>query len=330
MRYRTFGRTGLKISELVFGGGWVGGVLIHQDDETKLRVLRHAIDAGINWIDTASKYGDGQSEQAIGWLLPELDQRPYISTKVMLDTSNLDDIAGQVERSTHQSLERLKLDRVDLLQLHNPLGTQAVDPNASGNAITADHVLGKHGVADVLERVREQGLTKFIGFTALGDTASCHRVIESDRFDSAQIYYNMLNPSAGRAMPPAWTGHDFKNLIAACKRRNMASMIIRVFAAGVLASDQRHGREVVIARDADLQTEAKRAAAVFSVLGDEYGSRAQAALRFVLSNPGISCAIFGLAEFAHLQEALAAAAMGPLPHSALAAIDEVYSSNFGL
>lgn len=330
MRYRTFGRTGLKISELVFGGGWVGGVLIHQDDETRLRVLRHAVDSGINWVDTASKYGDGQSEQALGMLLPQLDQRPYISTKVMLDTSNLGDIAGQVERSTHQSLERLKLDGVELLQLHNPLGTQAVDPNASGNAITTDHVLGKSGVADALERMREQGLTRFIGFTALGDTASCHRVIESDRFDSAQIYYNMLNPSAGRAMPEGWMGHDFGNLIAACKRRKMASMIIRVFAAGVLASDQRHGREVVITRDADLQTEAKRAAAVFSVLGDQYGSRAQTALRFVLSNSDISCAIFGLAEFSHLVEALDAAAMGPLAHSAMTALDDVYSSNFDL
>jgi len=330
VRYRTFGRTGLKVSELVFGGGWVGGVLIHQDDDTKLRVLRHAIDAGVNWVDTASKYGDGKSEQALGWLLPELDRRPYVSTKVMLDTSRLDDIAGQVERSTHQSLERLKLGHVDLLQLHNPLGTQAVDPNASGDAITADHVLGTNGVADALERMRDQGLTKFTGFTALGDAASCLRVIESERFDSAQIYYNMLNPSAGRAMPTGWRGQDFGNLIAACKRHNMASMIIRVFAAGVLASDQRHGREVVIARDADLQTEARRAAAVFLALGDEYGSRAQTALRFVLSNPDISCAIFGLAEFSHLQEALAAAAMGPLANRALAALDGLYSSNFGV
>lgn len=330
MRYRPFGRTGLNVSELVFGGGWVGGVLIHQDDETKLRVLRHAIDSGINWIDTASKYGDGKSEQALGWLLPELDQRPYISTKVMLDTANLDDITGQVERSTHESLSRLKLDSVDLLQLHNPLGTQAVDPNASGNAVTADSVLSTNGIADALERVREQGLTKFIGFTALGDASSCHRVIDSGRFDSAQIYFNMLNPSAGRAMPRGWVGHDFGNLIDACKRQNMASMIIRVFAAGVLASEQRHGREVVIARDADLETEAKRAAAVFSVLEDKYGSRAQTALRFVFSNPDISCAVFGLAEFSHLEEALAAAGMGALPQTALDALDGVYSSNFGL
>ena len=283
MRYRTFGRTGLKVSELVFGGGWVGGVLIHQDDDTKLKVLRHAIDAGINWIDTATKYGDGKSEEALGWLLPELDQKPYVSTKVMLDTASLDDIAGQVERSVHQSLGRLKLDSVELLQLHNPLGAQAVDPSASGNAITADHVLSENGVADSLERIREQGLTKFIGFTALGDAASCHRVIDSGRFDSAQIYYNMLNPSAARSMPQNWVGQDFGNLIAACKRQNMASMVIRVFAAGVLASDQRHGREVVITRDAELDIEAKRAAAVSTALGDQYGSRAQTALRFVLS-----------------------------------------------
>jgi aryl-alcohol dehydrogenase-like predicted oxidoreductase len=262
--------------------------------------------------------------------LPELDQRPHISTKVMLDTANLDDIAGQVERSTHQSLARLKLESVDLLQLHNPLGTRAVDPNASGNAIGADTVLANNGVADALDRMREQGLTRFTGFTALGDAASCHAVIESGRFDSAQIYYNMLNPSAGRAMPEGWRGQDFGDLIGACKRQNMASMIIRVFAAGVLASDERHGREVVIAGDADLQTEAKRAAAMYAVLGDEYGSRAQTALRFVLSNPDISCAVFGLAQFSHLEEALGAAAAGALPKRALAALDAVYATNFGL
>jgi len=330
MRYRRFGRTGLKVSELVFGGGWVGGVLIHQDDATKLKILRRAIDAGINWIDTATKYGDGKSEEALGWLLPELDQRPCVSTKVMLDTANLDDIAGQVERSAHDSLSRLKLDSVELLQLHNPLGTQAVDPSASGNAITVDHVLSKNGVADALERIRDQGLTKFIGFTALGDTASCCRVIDSGRFDSAQIYYNMLNPSASRAMPAGWVGQDFGNLIAACKRHDMATMIIRVFAAGVLASDERHGREVVITRDADLSTEARRAAAVFEALGDQYGSRAQTALRFVLSNPDISCAVFGLAEMSHLREALSAADMGALPQPALKALERVYAANFGL
>lgn len=330
MRYRSFGRTGLKVSELVFGGGWVGGVLIHQDDETKLRVLRDAVDAGINWVDTATKYGDGKSEEALGRLLPELDRKPYISTKVMLDTARLGDITGQVERSVHESLDRLKLDSVDLLQLHNPLGAQAVDPSASGNAITSDHVLARDGVADALDRVREQGLTRFIGFTALGDAASSRRVIDSGRFDSAQIYYNLLNPSAARRMPDQWAGQDFDNLIGACKQQNMATMAIRVFAAGVLASDERHGREVVIARDAGLEVEQRRAAAVFAAMGEQYGSRARTALRYVLSNPDISCAVFGLAELSHLQEAVAAEQDGPLPQSALDQLERIYSANFGL
>ena len=325
MRYRPFGRTGLEVSELVFGGGWVGGVLIHQDDETKLKVLRHAIDSGINWIDTATSYGKGQSEQALGWLLPELDTKPYVSTKVVLDTTRLDDIAGQVERSANDSLERMKLDCVELLQLHNP-----IMPDTTDNALSAERVLAKNGVADALDRVRERGLAKHIGFTALGDADSCRQVIDSGRFDSAQVYYNMLNPSAARAMPERWSGQNLDNLIAACKRQNMATMIIRAFAGGALASDQRHGREVVITRDADIDTESKRATAVYAALGDEYGTRAQTALRFVLSNSDISCAVFGLAEFAHLQQALGAQAMGPLPPEAMRKLETLYATNFGL
>lgn len=66
MRYRTFGRIGLIVSEVVFGGGWVGDVLILQDDATKLATLKRAMEAGINWVDTAPMYGKGQSQQALG------------------------------------------------------------------------------------------------------------------------------------------------------------------------------------------------------------------------------------------------------------------------
>lgn len=258
-------------------------------------------------------------------MLPELEKRPYVSTKVILDTARLDDVAGQVERSLHESLERMKLDSVELFQLHNP-----ITPNPTGTAISAERVLANNGVADALERVREQGSTKHIGFTALGDADSCRQLVDSARFDSAQVYYNMLNPSAARTMPANWTGQNLGNIVAACKRQNMATMIIRVFAAGVLASEQRHGREVVITSDAEIETEAKRAGAVYAALGDEYGSRAQTALRFVLSNPDISCAVFGLAEFSHLEQALAAEAMGPLPPEALGKLEPLYATNFGL
>jgi D-threo-aldose 1-dehydrogenase len=325
MQYRTFGRTGLKVSEVVFGGGWVGGVLIHQDDDTKLKTLRRAMDAGINWIDTAPSYGKGQSEQALGWLLKEIDSTPHVSTKVMLDTAALDDIPGQVERSVHESLARLNLESVDLLQLHNP-----IEPAVKGNAITPDLALREGGVADALERMREQGLTKFIGITALGEAASLRKAIDSGRFDGAQVYYNMLNPSAGQAMPAKWTGHDFGNLMAGCRAQNMATMAIRVFAAGVLATDVRHGREVIITRDTDVTTEERRAHAVFAALGDVHGTRQQTALRFVLANPDLSCAVIGLAEPAHLEEALAGAAKGPLPKAAMEQLEALYAANFGL
>jgi D-threo-aldose 1-dehydrogenase len=319
MRYRTFGRTGLRVSELVFGGGWVGGVLIHQDDATKLATLRRAMEAGINWVDTAPSYGKGQSEQALGWLLKELHTQPHLSTKVYLDPARLDDIAGQVERSMHESLRRLGRDSVDVLLLHNPI---------EADAVTIDHVLGADGAADALDRMRDQGLTRFIGFTALGDAAACRRIVDSGRFDAAQVYYNVLNPSAARAMPTRWSGHDFNGLIASCKAQGTGLMAIRVFAAGVLATDVRHGREVVITQASEVTTEERRARAVMEALGTRYGTRAQTALRFVLANPDIACAVIGLAEPAHLEEALAAEDLGPLPDAAMQTLERVYAADF--
>ncbi len=324
MRYRPFGRTGLQVSELVFGGGWVGGILIHQDDATKRAALQRALEAGINWIDTAPSYGDGQSEENLGWLLQEVDPKPYISTKVRLDLGRLDDIAGQIEASLEASLKRLRLDSVDLFQLHNPIG-----PGTTGQTIGVAQVLGKGGVADVFDRLRAQGLTRFIGITALGAAGACREVIASGRFDSAQVYYNLLNPSAGQAMPPGWRGQDLGGLLAACKADGVAAMNIRVLASGVIATDQRHGREVQITDDADLETEGQRARAVFARLGSRYGTRAQTAIRFALANPELACVVVGMAELAHLEEALAAAAMGPLPDEALAELRDLYASGFG-
>ena len=181
MEYREFGQTGLEVSNLIFGAGNVGGILIGKDDDTKRTAIRTALDGGINWIDTASRYGDGVSEKSLGWLLAEVDETPFVSTKFNLDTDRLDDIAGQVEESLRGSLARLGRDSVDLLQLHNRIG-----PDVSGRVIGVENVLGPGGVAEALERLRDKGLFRFSGITALGDAACCRQVIESGRFDSAQ------------------------------------------------------------------------------------------------------------------------------------------------
>ena len=66
MKRRVFGRSGIQVSEVVFGAGAVGGILIHQDDATKREAIRRALAGGINWIDTAAQYGNGKSEEALG------------------------------------------------------------------------------------------------------------------------------------------------------------------------------------------------------------------------------------------------------------------------
>lgn len=325
MKYRRFGRTGLEVSEIVFGGGAVGGIVIDPDDDTKRTAIRRALDGGINWIDTASLYGQGRSEEALGWLLPEIEpeyeNKPYLSTKVRLDEDRLDDIGGQIEASLHASLKRLNRESVDLFQLHNEIG-----PGFRGVGLTVAQVME---VADGLDAMRAQGLTKFIGLTALGDVPTVSEAISSGRFDSAQVYYNMLNPSAARAMPAAWPGHDFSGIVAACRDQDMAIMGIRVFAAGILATDRRHGREAVLTRDTETEAEEARGRAVFDVLGEAHGTRAQTALRFGLANPDLSCIVVGMAELDHLEQALAAVDMGALPADAIAALDPVYESGFG-
>ncbi|MDP6353336.1 MAG: aldo/keto reductase [Alphaproteobacteria bacterium] len=324
MNTRSFGRTGLEVSEIAFGGGYVGGILIHADDDTKRAALRLALDRGINWIDTAPAYGAGKSEEALGWLLREVDESPYLSTKVTIAADHLDDIPGQIEASLSASLTRLGRESVTLLQLHNPIRVRA-----GTGALGLDNVLGQNGVADGLDRMRRQGLTEFIGFTALGDAAACRETVASGRFDSAQVYYNLLNPSAGRLMPQRWSGHDFGGVIDACRDHGVAVMNIRALAAGVLATDHRTGREMPVTTQTGIAAEERRTKAVFEALGTDHGSRAQTAIRFSLANDAIACVIVGLAELSHLEEALEAAARGPLPAEALGRLDPVYASGFG-
>jgi len=323
MKHRTFGRSGIQVSEIIFGAGAVGGVIIHKDDATKREAIRRALAGGINWIDTAAQYGNGKSEEALGWLLPEAKATPYLSTKFGLDVENLNDIPARIEESLVASLARLKRKSVDLLQLHNRIGTKP-----GGRVMTVEQILGKNGVADGLDRLREKGLIRHLGITAIGEAASVCEVIRSKRFDSAQVYYNLLNPSAGRAMPKGWTGQNMGGIIEACRANKVAVMAIRIFAAGVIATDERTGRESVLIADTSVAEDERKTKAVFDAIGSDQGTRAQVALRFVLSNPDVSCAIIGSAELHHIDEALKAQAMGPLPPPVLARLDELYKSDF--
>src|SRR3984957_20530186 len=119
MRKSFFGRTGLEISEIAFGGGVTGGILINANEATRWAALQRAVAGGINWIDTAPAYGNGTSEETIGRHLAVLSPRPHVSTKVRLGRADMAGSPGALRRSRAQSPQRLQVERVALLQLHN-------------------------------------------------------------------------------------------------------------------------------------------------------------------------------------------------------------------
>lgn len=323
MEQRRFGRTGFDISAFTLGGGIVGGILINAPEETRLQALRRIVAAGCTWIDTAGDYGGGESELALGRLLPEVTPRPRLSTKVRLDVSRLDDLEGQIRRSIELSLERLRLDRVEVFQLHNQISA-----TPAAGMISPHDVLRPGGVADIFDQLRQEGLFDAFGFTGLGEAKAIIEVLDSGRFDTVQVYYNMLNPSAGQAMPQGWSGQDFSGVIDACKRHDVGTMAIRVLAAGVLATDERHGREVIVTRDTDLDREQAHARLLFERLGDAHGTRAQTAIRYALTNPELSTLVVGVATLEQLDEALVSIGAGPLPESVMAQITAAYAHGF--
>jgi L-glyceraldehyde 3-phosphate reductase len=327
MERRRFGRTGLEVPALTFGGGWVGGLLIRGSKQEREGVLDRALAAGIDWIDTAALYGNGASETAIGeWLRGVAkDKRPRVSTKFNIDTS-AGDFAGQIERSVEASLERLGLASVPVLILHSRV-VDAASPGRDKRSLSPREVLGPGGIADIMDGLRGQGLCDWIGLTGLGDPGPLHQVIGSGRFDVAQVYYNLLNPTAMASAGPGWNTTDFDGLLQGCAAQNMGVMGIRIFAAGHLAASERHGREVAITANTENAAEEARARAALAVLGSQHGTGAQAALRFGLACPLLSTIVIGIGEPGHLDDALRAAEMGPLPLEAIGRLEQLWRSH---
>jgi L-glyceraldehyde 3-phosphate reductase len=316
------GRTGIEVSEVGFGCGRTGGILLNGTMEERRAAMQKALDGGINWFDTAEAYG---SEPALGELLQEVDESPHVSTKVTLDPA-APDLAGQVAQHLDGCLERLQKEFVDLVQLHN-----RIDPTEEGDsrAVTVEQVLGPGGIAEGLEKARADGRCRAIGFTSLGDVPSLLQVIESGRFDSTQIFYNMINPSASRPMPATWTGQDLFGLIDGCKAQDMGIIAIRVLVGGIIAADMRERRVSMMTKETDKETEIIKGEAILDELGHGYGTGAQLGLRFALSCADLSLALVGIGEPEHVDAALAASDMGPLPEDALGKLEPLYETDFG-
>src|SRR5919206_1596985 len=195
MQTRQFGRTGMQISVLGFGCGAVGGLMVRGDARDQEHTIARALDAGVNYFDTAVQYGNGESEKNLGRILQVLKPtNAIVGTKVRLPSGDFGRIADAVTKSLEGSLSRLRRDRVDIFHLHN-----AITERGGGESLSVEQVLDD--VVPAFERLRDAGKTRFIGLTAVGDTAALQRLIDTRAFDSAQVVYNMLNPSAAIGLP---------------------------------------------------------------------------------------------------------------------------------
>jgi aryl-alcohol dehydrogenase-like predicted oxidoreductase len=306
MQYRVLGKTGLRISALAFGAGPVASLMVGDEYDQQRAVVEAAIERGINWFDTAASYADGRSERNLGRVVEDLrvGSDVHLATKVRLMPEDLGDIRGAVRRSVEGSLERLRVPRIVLLQLHNSITPQRGDEPTS---ITPTDVLTPGGVSHVFDELRAEGLVQHVGLTGIGHPDALDEVIRSNTFDTIQIPYNLLNPSAGRAMPSGFAETNYGNLIASCARAQMGVLAIRVLAGGALAGSppSAHTLKTPFFPLALFERDRERAARLQRVIGPNR-RLPQEAIRFVLSHPHVHSALIGFASVGQIEDALAA------------------------
>ena len=317
MEMRVFGRTGMQLSVLGFGCGAVGGLMVRGDPRDQERTIARAIAAGVNYFDTAVQYGNGESEKNLGRVLQSLKPANVaVATKVRLPSGDFGRIADAVAKSLEGSLARLRLDRIDIFHLHN-----AITATGGGEALSVRQVLGE--VVPAFEQLRQQGKTRFLGLTAIGDTAALHQVIDARVFDSAQVVYNMLNPSAAAALPANYPAQDYGRLFDRTRAAGVGVVGIRVLAGGALSgSAERHPIASpppepigsAMRYDADIV----RARRLMPLVKEGFAaSLTEAATRFALSHPAMGTILVGMATPQQFEDALAAVQKGSLPPAAL-------------
>jgi L-galactose dehydrogenase/L-glyceraldehyde 3-phosphate reductase len=328
MDYRTLGRTGLRVSALAFGCGDVGGLMVRGTPADRERGVARALELGINYLDTAPSYGSGESEKNLGQVLRALKPAAIVGTKWRLAAADLADVPGAIARSVETSLGRLGRPQVDLLHLHNLIGR-----------VGEERPLG---VARVLERVvpavrrlQEQGKVRFFGVTASGETGALHRVLASGVIDTAQVVFNLLNPTGAYELPAGYPAQDYDRLLVLAREQGVGTIGIRALAGGALSGQvARHPTAIPsvspIASGPDYATDVARARAFEPLVAQGHaGSLVEAALRFAITGDAMSTVLIGCSDLAQIEFAAAAVNKGPLSSAALATLRQIWGQASG-
>jgi aryl-alcohol dehydrogenase-like predicted oxidoreductase len=198
-----FGRTGHESTRVIFGAAALGGMKQARADGVLELLLQH----GVNHIDTAASYGE--SELRLAPWLRSYRRDFFLATKTGQRT------AAGARDELHRSLERLGVDQVDLIQMHN-----LVEPDEQKVA------LGPGGALEALIEARAQGLVRFIGVTGHGTHVAAAHLESLSRFD----FDSVLAPYNPSMMAQPEYAADFESLVSLCRERNVAVQTIKAIA----------------------------------------------------------------------------------------------------
>jgi len=197
--HRTLGKTGASVSILAFGCG--SRFLMYEDDEKAVSVLNHALDLGIDYVDTAYAYGDGKSETRVGKVMATRRKEVWLATKIPDRTRD-----GFLQR-LEGSLKRLQTDHLDLVHIHS-----------LGYADDLAKIEAPDGALKGLLEAKEQKMARFIGMTSHTDGAVLAQAIERHPLDCTQM-----------ALNPAGNGEFEKTALVAANRKGLGVIAMKVY-----------------------------------------------------------------------------------------------------
>jgi aryl-alcohol dehydrogenase-like predicted oxidoreductase len=316
LEYRNLGETGMRVSEISLGTWAFGSEWGEVSDEASYAALNKAIDLGVNFLDTADVYGDGRSERLIGRLLREREENEiFVATKAgrRLDPHaaggyDHEHLSAFVERS----LENLRVEALDLLQLHCP----------------PTETYRQDETFEALDRLQEAGKIKNYG-VSVEKVEEARMALSYPGVKTVQIIFNIF-----RQKPI----HEFFPL---AEEQNIGILARVPLASGLLSGKMTAGREFSPDdhRNFNREGQAFDRGETFSGVNFETGldaaeelkelvpegyTLAQLALRWILMHPAVSCTIPGAKRPEQVEDNLAAAEMPALPEETMERIREIY------
>ncbi len=306
MRYRTLGRTGIQVSPCCLGA-MMFGAIGNPDHDDSIRIMHKALDAGINFVDTADMYSRGESEEIVGKALKGRRDNVVLATKVngaMGDDPNQRGISRRwIIAEVENSLRRLQTDYIDLYQIHRPDPT--VDIEETLSALT-----------DLIR----SGKVRAIGSSTMpaSDMVEAQWVSERrglERFRTEQPTYSILNRGIEREVLPV------------AERYGMGILVWSPLAGGMLTGRIRKGQETDLRRARMFKhiTDERRLDTVEQIipLAEKAGlPMTHLAMAFVIAHPGVTSAIIGPRTMEQLDDLLAGVDVS-LSDEILDRIDEI-------